>query len=102
MNTPRPWGVFFGPEVRHAAGFCCLDCYFNFIGWDFNKYIVGFTTDNPPSYRNADDDGGILGAFILECPKCFTYYWLHASGYSVEDAIETCPNWPKNKKDNPL
>lgn len=95
MTTPRPWGVFYTPDVRYAGDWKCHDCGYNFFGSNLIGAIVGFTEDAPTTRTNIHRSGGIIGAFILECPQCFVKSYFHAAKSLVEIAMEDCPNWPK-------
>lgn len=81
MERFRSWGVRWDPSIQHTRDLCCPFCDWN-PGFEMKTrgpYVVGFDTDVPRSPLS-----GVIGGFILECPKCFEKFWHHVFPVSVE------------------
>lgn len=78
----KSWGVnIYNNGVRYSKGLNCPQC-----GWDWwdelpeesGKYIVGFSIN--PLFLSFSTDH-MVGALIIECPRCFPKFWFHVAEY---------------------
>lgn len=99
-KTLRSWGVQYQPndiDIPHSYDYQCLKCGWNYFSVKNYDNIVGFHKLDVPQY-------GILlglkkiGILIIECPKCFSRFWIHIMESSAEFIMENSSDWPE---DNP-
>lgn len=89
----KSWGVPYTPAIRHSIDFCCLECDWSYSFHRHNRYnqIIGFSKNVPPTITQIRMAGGI----IIECPKCFSIFWIHLQEEMAERAVRNCENWPR-------
>jgi len=87
------WGQTYHQAIPHSPGLCCPECGGVRFGWGRNKEwyqsIVGFSFELPTSKM------GAAGIIILECPQCFSKFWVHILYESFRIVRDVSPNWPK-------
>ena len=88
MNTETSWGI---PANRsHSAGLACTEPGCKFGGpsamVEQCRHAVGFDKDKA---RDSDWGGTrLIGALVIQCPHCFTYYWFHITEDLVREMEE--------------
>ncbi len=96
-NLPKTWGVSYqhgNPDVPHSWDYECLECKWSYFSAESFDQIVGFHLLSEPEYGITTSYKKI-GIFIIECPKCFSKFWIHATEDIMEYAIHGCQKWPK-------
>ncbi|MDO8590853.1 MAG: hypothetical protein Q7R65_02645 [bacterium] len=87
------WGEKYNPVMPHAPGLCCPECGGVRLGFGLDREwyqsIIGFSFALPTPKM------GAAGVIILECPKCFSKFWVHILYESVRTVQAICPKWPK-------
>lgn len=91
------WGESLSPEIPYSRELCCKKCDWSTYGsrpsWE--NFVCGFSTNCPP--RPPASFTREVGAIIVECPKCFSKFWFHATELTLSHLRNNCPSWPKNK-----
>ena len=87
------WGVS-AESASHSIGLDCRDC-----GWDFSMeclrskkpydQVVGFQA---APFKGMSES---LSALIIECPNCFSKFWIHGRNWSIDNSKKYCSKWPK-------
>jgi hypothetical protein len=81
MEGKKPlesWGHPISENIRHSIRTVCTDCY-----WEWGNKprhvrgaaVVGFSK-NPP-FPSKVEFLVSIGAFVIECPRCFSKFWFH-------------------------
>ena len=91
-SGPISWGVDFDNSIPHSEGWeCenpeCLKPKWSFVGGEIEetyKQVVGFH-----SFSHS------LSVVIIECPRCFSRFWVHFWLPTTQVIEKYCPNWPK-------
>ena len=97
-------GVKWNPQIPYdgfkTCPHCGCDLYFHAEdrGKNWFCYMVGFSSTIPRKTSRSK----IVGIFILDCPRCQTKFWHHASLLNCENARGLCPYWPKGENGQPL
>ncbi len=92
-----PWGIDISPDIPKSLDLGCRFCPWSIFRAelerdDWRKYVVGFNPHPPVSHCK---DLNMVGAFVIECPKCFSRFWFHVTETNYRLAEGICPNWPK-------
>lgn len=97
MAELKSWGVAIEGDCKKSADWNCPVC-----GWSYfyektpEKFqnIVGFTKN----YPMRSTQSGVVGAFVIRCPKCETKFWFHTSMFCIEAIEMMCGaykiSWP--------
>ena len=92
----RSWGVMYDPnnrDIPHSWDFECLECGWRYHLNDHHECIVGFHLLGIPEIGLTGSKK--IGILIVECPECFSKFWLHAREITAEFIREHSTKWPK-------
>lgn len=98
-NEYKTWGVKYqphNPDISHSLDFECLECGWKYSLAGLKRYdsIVGFHLLDVPEFGFLRSTKKI-GILIVECPECFSKFWVHAMEDSAKYAKEYSSKWPK-------
>ncbi|MDP3800504.1 MAG: hypothetical protein Q8Q90_03745 [bacterium] len=94
----KAWGVPYNPAFERTPDQKCPECDWSFIvsktieeSRKKKESVIGFSMELPfPSVQDS-----VVGIIILECPQCFTIFWLHITQGYAKALANICDKWPK-------
>ncbi len=90
------WGTLYDPnnrDIPHSWDLECLKCSWRYHIGD-HEHVVGF---HPLTAYELVDPGSDkkVGVLIIECPQCFSKFWLHVRRFTAETIRQRSDKWPK-------
>lgn len=82
----KSWGVSI-LGIEWSKGLDCKNCGWSWFGNEKKvraKTVIGFSINPPNESLVGDPNLVTIGAFIVECPVCFSKFWFHTTLVTYE------------------
>ena len=94
----KTWGIpyqFGNPDMPHSMDYQCLECGWNYYATvDHYDNVVGCHMLSVPEYGVLEGIKRVI--MIIECPNCFSKFWIHMMQNTAKFIMENSTNWPED------
>ncbi len=97
-RTLKTWGIPYqsgNPDMPHSMDYKCLECGWNYASVNHYDDVVGCAVLNKPEYGMLEGTKKVA-IMIIECPECFSKFWIHMMQNTTEFIMENSTNWPED------